>query len=217
MAAPLGSLEGAYVPRRPRNIHEEQDDLIRREFNLVKKKNASTSARKVAPGTNNNSHPRIRRRFNRYGSKPKLTPAYINSGLGNGSLVPNPKLKMVRGRYETQRQCKYVPKMALMKMARDFGIEPFKNAREAEFKKGSKLWKALRTADICRAMSAKYRSRKRHPIKLMTAYRDQSLEEVKKVLEFMAVREKVKTVTNDGKQKSLVRLSKEIAKKLTQQ
>jgi len=208
--APLGSLEGPYVFR---NMHEEQNKLIQQELRLVKNNNASTRARKVAPGTKNNLHPRIRRRLNKYGSKPKLTPGYIANNYG--ALVPNPKLKMVRGRYDTQRQCKYVPKLALMKMARDFGIEPFKSAKDAEFRKGSKLWKALTTADICRAMNTKYRSRKRRPIKSMTAYRDESLEEVKKVIEFIAVREGVKTVTNNGKQKSLMALSKEIVRKLT--
>ena len=72
--APLGSLEGPYVFR---NMHEEQNRLIQQELRLVKNNNASTRARKVAPGAKNNLHPRIRRRLNKYGSKPKLTPGYI--------------------------------------------------------------------------------------------------------------------------------------------
>ena len=212
MAAPLGSLAG--FGARIRDLHEEQDDLIQEELRLVMNNSPSVRARKVAPGTKSNSHPRIRRRFNKYGSKPRLTPAYITNN--QGVEVPNPDLTKVRGRYETQRKCEYIPKMALMKMAKDFGIEPYKSANDAEFRKGSKLWKAGTTADICKAMSTKYRSQKRRPINQMTAHRDESLQEVKQALEFVASSMKVRLVRNDGKEKSLLALSREIAKKLRQ-
>jgi len=204
----FGSLENF----RRRNIHANQNKLIQEELGLIARNSPLVRALKVAPGARLNQHPRIRRTYNKYGSKPPLTPGYI--AQNNGSLKENPRLKKVRGRYETQRQCEYVPKLALMKMAKDFGIEPYKSAKPGEFRKGSNLWKAGRTVDICKAMSAKYRSQKQKPIRMMTAYRDQSLKGVKQSLEFMAARVGVRTVRNDGTEKSLLVLSREIKDKI---
>jgi hypothetical protein len=205
MSARLGSLENDF--RGNRNLHRFQQELIDYEQRLINQNNKRIYAKKVAPGKKNDTFPRIRRQYNKYDSKPPLTRAYVNGS-------PNPNLTSVRGRYNTQRQCLYVPKKSLMQMAKDMKIIPFKDARPSEFAKGTKLWKAYRTEDICNMMREKYISKRRTPIAGMTALDDPRLREVKKSLEFVAARIGVPTVLN-LKSKSMLRLSKDVTEKLS--
>lgn len=215
---PLGSLDDNNVFRR---VTDNQDELIRQEQSLIQKNNKRVRARKVAPGSRADVYPRLRRRYNKYGSKPPLTPAYLVEN--DGSMRPNPKLTMVRGRYTTQRQCKYVPKLALMKMAKDMDIAPFKKSDAIDFKKGSDLWRRYTTAEICDVMRTNYISKRQTPIKGMTAYRTRLLRDirdlkaVKRSLEFVAARLQVSLVTNTNKSKSLLKLSTDIANALRSQ
>lgn len=205
----LGSLENDF---RLRTLHNNQEELIKYERALINRNNKKVRVQKVAPGKNSNFYPRLRRKYNKYGSKGKLTPAYFTEI--NGSKRPNPKLGMVRGRYETQRQCMYVPKAALMKMAKDLGIPGFRGAPYSMFWKGSDLWKSYTTQEICELIRNSYVSKRRTPIWGMTAYDDPSLKQAKKSLEFVAVRLRVPTVLKNGKSKSLLRLAKDINSKL---
>lgn len=135
----IGSLESNYYVR---NIHKNKNDLIRKEQSLIKRNNKSLRVSKVAP-RNAENFLRLRRKYNKYGSKGKLQRPYKNG-------QPNPKLTRVRNRYTTQRQCRYIPKTVLMKMAKDLGIREFKNAEpNKDFKKGSALWKAHTMKMIC--------------------------------------------------------------------
>jgi len=206
MSLRLGSLENNF--RNERDLHAFQQELINYEKSLINKNNKSIHAKEAAPGRKTNTFPRIRRRYNKYESKPPLTKAYNNNGS------PNPNLTMVRGRYETQRQCLYVPKKSLMQMAKDMKIPPYKDARPNDFVKGSNLWRKYRTEDICDMMRKKYVSKRRTPIRGMTAIDDPRLREVKQSLEFVAARVGVPTVSN-GKSKSIFRLSKDVAEKLS--
>jgi hypothetical protein len=217
----VGSLDPNFEPVN-NNMYMRQNRLIRDEENLVRKNNRAVRVRHVAPGNKTNYHPRLRRKYNKYGSKGKLTPGYVPDEYGNGSMVDNPDLTRVRGRYTTQRQCKYVPKLALMKMAKDMDIAPFDRSKTQDFKKGSELWSEYKTDDICEAMRSKYISKPRKPIKGMTAYRNRvirvlrDLKQVQRSLEFVASRLQVSLVGNDNKSKSLLKLSNDIANKLRQ-
>jgi len=206
---PLGSLDNNNVFRR---VTENQDELIRREQSLIQKNNKQVRTRKVAPGSKTDVYPRLRRRYNKYGSKPPLTPAYLVEN--DGSVRPNPKLTMARGRYTTQRQCMYVPKKALMRMAKDMKISPFADATERDLMKGSDLWKKFTTEQICTSMREKYTSKSQRPIMGMTAIDDPRVRGVKRDLEFVAARLGVKLVDDDGKQKSMFTLSRDVSAKL---
>jgi len=214
----VGSLDPNFEPIN--NRYMRQNSLILDEEDLVRRNNRKVRVRHVAPGNKTNYHPRLRRKYNKYGSKGKLTPGYIADAYDNGSMIDNPALTRVRGRYTTQRQCKYVPKLALMKMAKDMDIAPFKKSSATDFKKGSDLWRRYTTAEICDVMRTKYISKRQTPIKGMTAYRTRllrdvrDLKEVKRSLEFVAARLQVSLVNNANKSKSLLKLSTDIANKL---
>lgn len=205
----LGSLENNF---RLRTMHDNQDELIRYERALINRNNKSVRVQKVAPGRSSDAYPRLRRQYNKYGSKPGLTPGYVMKN--DGSMSPNPRLRMVRGRYSTQRQCLYVPKKALMKMAKDMGVPGFEKATDVDMKKGSRLWKRYRTGDICEMLRNDYISKRRSPISGMSAFDDPRLREVRESLEDVAVRLRVPIVTKDGKSKSMFRLAAEIKQQL---
>lgn len=208
MATVLGSLNNDFNDIR-RVRRNRQNDEIKREQELIRRNNRTVRAKNIAPGKQNDVYPRLFRKYNKYGSKGALTQPYRNTN--GGGRVADERFKLFRGRYRTSRQCMYVPKAALMKMAKDLGVRPFNVATARDFKKGSVLWRSYTTRMICEAMRESYISKRRKPIRGMTAVDDPRLREVKKSLEFVAARLRV-PITANGKSKSMFRLSRDISK-----